>query len=417
MNAAKPLCGMASSLLNGINAVSRFCLDNGRPFITLAEEALLEKSRELTGLDDFGEGDFRRPLGILLQSLEKDADLNLVGRICAHSEILRKLCNRLRMVADRKLHPQICGEQIRRPIFLTGLPRSGTTFLHALLAQDPMSRAPLVWEVMHPSPPPEKASYNGDPRISRTERELKWLDVLMPEMQKYHLIHARYPQECIAITDHSFLSYVFETMYQVSSYRIWHDEQDKRPAYQFHRGFLQHLQWRCPATHWVLKAPSHLMAMEALLDVYPDADVVVTHRDPLKVLPSCASLTEVLRRPFTNRLDRREIAREVSRRWEGSALLAVRFRQDYQAARRRFFDVQYSDLMRDPISSVRGIYQYFDRELTLGAEMAMQRFVAENPKNKNGEHRYSLEEFGLDRETEKRSFQTYMDHFGVLPEP
>ncbi len=416
-SAHKTLCRLGAALLSGVNAFSRFALHSGRPFFSLDEAALLAKSRKLTGLDDFGDHSFREPLGILLRSFEADADLNLVGRICAHSEVLRMLCNRLRMVEDRRRHPGILDEPIRRPLFITGLPRSGTTFLHALLAQDPRCRAPQIWEVMHPSPPPERGSYDSDPRIVHTERQLKWLDVLMPEFEKFHLIHARYPQECIAITDHSFMSYVFETMYQVSSYRAWHDGQDKLPAYAFHRQFLQHLQWRCPGTHWVLKAPSHLMALEALLHVYPDADIVQTHRDPLKVLPSCASLTRVLRAPFTNRLHREGIASEVTLRWEGSARLALELRRRNQAMGERFFDVRYLDLRRDPMGVVRGIYRHFNRELTDGAEAAMQRFVTENPKDKHGVHRYTLEEFGLDRETEWRRFRFYTEQYGIDPEP
>jgi hypothetical protein len=412
----KPLCAVGASLLSGVNAVSRTLLNNGRSFVKLDEAGLIAESRKRTGLNDFGGEAFRKPLGILLQSFEKDADLNLVGRICVHSQILRLLCNRLCMVEDRERHPEICDEQILRPIFITGLPRSGSTFLHAVLAQDPRCRAPQVWEVMSPSPPPERTSYNSDPRIAQTERQLKWLDVLMPEFEKSHMIHATYPQECIAITDHSFMSYVFESMYQVSSYRIWHDNQDKRPAYEIHRLFLQHLQWLCPGTHWVLKAPSHLMALDALLAVYPDADIVMTHRDPLKVLPSCASLTKILRQPFTNRLDREALRSDVNLRWEGSARLAMQLRHENPALRERFFDVLYPDLKKDPMAVVREIYRYFDRELTLEAETAMQRFVAENPKNKNGEHRYSLEEFGFDRETERRRFQFYTEEYGITPE-
>jgi hypothetical protein len=412
----KPLCAVGSSLLCGVNTVSRTFLNNGRSFVTLDEEALIEKSRERTGLDDFGGDAFREPLGILLKSFEKDADLNLVGRICVHSQILRLLSNRLRMVEDRKRHPEIRDERILRPIFITGLPRSGSTFLHAVLAQDPRCRAPQVWEVMCPSPPPESASYSSDPRIAQTERDLKWLDVLMPEFEKSHMIHATYPQECIAITDHSFLSYVFESMYQVSSYRCWHDVQDKRPAYEIHRQFLQHLQWRCPGTHWVLKAPSHLMALDSLLAVYPDAEIVMTHRDPLKVLPSCASLTRILREPFTNRLDREALRSDVNLRWEGSARLAMKIRSENPALGESFYDVLYPDLKKDPMAVVREIYCYFDRELTHDAETAMQRFVAENPKNKKGEHRYSLEEFGFDRETERQRFQFYTDFYGITPE-
>jgi hypothetical protein len=412
----KTFCTLGSAVLSGTNGVCRSFLANGRPFVKLDEADLLETSRTRTGFDDFGDDIFREPLRILLDSFERDADLNLVGRICARSEITRMLCNRLYMIADSKHHPEIHEEQIQRPLFITGLPRSGSTFLHTLLAQDPRCRAPRMWEVMHPSPPPERRTYDSDPRIGRTERQLKWLDVLMPEFEKFHMIHARYPQECIAITDHAFLSYVFETMYQVSSYRDWHDQQDKRPAYEFHRRFLQHLQWHCPGSHWVLKAPSHLMALEALLAVYPDADIVMTHRDPLKVLPSCSSLTRVLRAPFTNRLRGEGIGNEVSERWEGSTRYAMRFREEHHELRQRFYDVQYHDLKKDPLAVVRGIYGYFGRELGPDAEEAMQRFAAANPKDGHGVHRYTLDEFGLDRDAERSRFQFYTDFFGIAPE-
>lgn len=410
------LCSAGTSLLSGVNAFSRIALDNGSKFVNLDEANLLKTSQEMTGLDDFGDDSFRTPLGILLDSFEKDADLNLVGRICVRSEITRKLCNRLWMVADHKQHPEILEEQILRPLFITGLPRSGSTFLHTLLAQDPRCRTPQIWEVMYPYPSPETATYDSDPRIGLTEQQLKWLDVLMPEFEKYHMIHARYPQECIAITDHSFLSYVFESMYYVSSYRQWHDQQDKRPAYAFHRLFLQYLQWRCPGTHWVLKAPSHLMALDALLAVYPDANIVVTHRDPLKVLPSCSSLAQVLRAPFTNQLHRDAIGSEVSKRWEESTRDAMRVRQEHQSKQKNFHDVFYPDLMKNPMAVVRGIYENFGRELSRDAEEAMQRFVERNPKDKNGAHRYTLEAFGLDRDIERHKFQFYTDYYGIAQE-
>lgn len=403
-------------LLTGINSFNHYFQKKGLKLIKLERESLMKKAVTRTGLDDFGDEQFHYPLTVLLQSFEADADLNLFGRISVYSEIIRMLCNRLLMVADRKRFPIIDSEKIVRPLFITGLPRSGTTFLHALLAQDPKCRAPQVWEVMHPSPPPTTASYATDSRIAKTEKELKWLDILIPYFKRVHLIHERYPQECIAITSHAFMSYVFESMYHVSSYRIWHDKQDKKPVYEFHRRFLQHLQSRAPGTHLVLKAPSHLMALESLLNVYPDADIVVTHRDPLKVLPSCASFTKVLREPFTNQISNEKIGIEVSSRWEGSAWHSLQFRRSRPDQQQRFFDVNFTDLERDPMSVVRGIYRHFGREIDGSAELAMKAFIAKNPKDKNGAHHYSLEEFGLDRETEKQRFQFYMDSFAIPPE-
>jgi hypothetical protein len=405
-----------SMLLRLINAAGRRVMKNGFTWTRLDEKTLIDKAREGTGLEDFGDGSFREAFRILLRAYETEAEFNFIGRICVHGDTVRLLSNRLRLMADRRHHPAIADEVIRRPLFITGLPRSGTTFLHALLAQDPAHRAPQVWEVMYPSPPPERASYATDPRITTTARQLKWLDILMPEFKTVHLIGARLPQECIAITSHDFRSYTFESMYAVPSYRAWHDRQDKRVAYEFHRQFLQHLQWRCPGQRWVLKAPSHLLALEALLQVYPDAGIILTHRDPLKVLASCTSFTEVLRGMFSDRVDKVSLAREVRQRWVEGAGLAVQYRQGTGDLQKQLFDVRYAELVRDPMSMVRQIYDYFDLEMTAAAEVAMERFLRANPKDKGGVHRYSLEEFGLNPEAERRRFQFYLDFFGIEPE-
>ena len=399
-----------------IRSICRHLPVNGFSLLSLDEKTLLSKAFEQTRLDDLGDESFHQAFRVLLKSLESDAHLNFIGRACAHGDIFRMLCNRLRVQEDRKRHPQIADQNIGGPLFLTGLPRTGTTLLHALLAQDVSSRAPRIWEVMHPSPPPEKFSYKHDPRISKTARELKWVDIVMPGFKRVHLIDARLPQECIAITGHAFISYLFESMYFVDSYRAWHDTRDKRPAYEYHRQFLQHLQWRAPGTHWVLKAPSHLFTLETLMQVYPDARIIMTHRDPLKVLPSCASFTEVLRGSFTNCVDRKNLGMEIARHWEKGARLAIEFQQRNGNPHGRFFNVQYADIMRQPMAVVRQIYRHFDMELSDETQTAMIRFLAENPQDKYGVHRYCPEEFGLDRDTEKCRFEFYTDFFGIEPE-
>jgi hypothetical protein len=399
-----------------IGSICRLLPSNGSSLISFDKKAFLDSAFKRTGLDDAGDESFHRAFEVLLESLESDAHLNFIGRICAHSDILRLLCNRLLLKEYRRRYPQIADQVIRRPLFITGLPRTGSTLLHALLALDASCRAPQTWEVMHPTPPPESFSYDHDPRIATTARELRWLDVIMPGFKRAHMIDARLPQECIAITGHSFISYVFESMYFVFSYRAWHESQDKRPAYECHEQFLQHLQWRAPGTHWVLKAPSHLFTLETLLQVYPDARIVFTHRDPLKVLPSCASFTEVLRGSFTDCLDRKLLGMEIARHWERGAYLALKFCRSSADSGGRLFNVLYAELLRDPMAVVRQIYRHFDMELTNETETAMRCFLAKNPQNRHGAHRYSLEDFGLDRESERRSFEFYTDFFGIEPE-
>src|SRR5262245_1058307 len=179
----------------------------GRQWIRLDTPHLLSVARRRTCLRDFGEPAVQDPLDRLVQSLEREARLSFVGRLAAREDLTRMLMNRLRIERDRLHHPGIAGEQIRRPLFITGLPRSGSTFLHGLLAQDEANRVPLHWEVRAPSPPPQRETYATDPRIEAAERQLRWLFRLAPEFRMIHEISARMPEECVIMLSHSFLSF------------------------------------------------------------------------------------------------------------------------------------------------------------------------------------------------------------------
>lgn len=205
--------------------------------------------------------------------------------------------NRLQLVDDRKQNPGIAAERIVAPIFIVGLPRTESTALHHLRAQDPDTRAPQAWEVMYPSPPPTRATDETDPRIARAVKQLRWLDWLAPDFKAIHPVGAQLPLECIAIMSASFLAARFQTTYNLPTYEAWLATQDMRPAYAFHRRFLQHLQWHAPGARWVLKAPSHVFSFDALLDTYPDARIVQTHRDPVTAVASVASLSSVITEP------------------------------------------------------------------------------------------------------------------------
>jgi hypothetical protein len=387
----------------------------GRPLVSLDPARLLEAARRATGLSDFGEGEFQAPLSLLLRSLEGEARLTAMGRLAARSDLVGLLVNRLRLEEDRRRHPEIALERIRRPLFIVGLPRTGSTLLHHLLAQDPRSRVARAWEVMEPSPPPESGRPDPDPRLARAARRLRWFDRLAPDFKTIHPLGADLPLECIAIMSASFLSPRFHTTYHVPSYQTWLAGEDLHPAYEFHRRFLQQLQWRAPAGHWVLKAPSHVFGFDALFATYPDAVVVQTHRDPLSVLASVASLTLVLQRVFTDHLDPIEIGVEVSQRWSSGLERAMQTRQDGHLDE-RFLDVRYQDLVRDPMAAVRRIYERFGMTLTGPTLDRMQRFLAAHPKDQHGSHRYSLGSFGLDARDLAPRFKSYCEHFGLESE-
>jgi Sulfotransferase family len=383
------------------------------PAVRLDAGMLLEEARRQTGLEDFGEPAVEEPLRRLIHSYEHEAGLTLIGRIAARQDTLRLLTNRLKMEADRRRHPEIAAVEVRRPLFVTGLPRTGTTLLHGLLAQDPANRAPCNWESMFPSPPPDRARHRRDPRIAWAERQLRWFYRLNPDFRKIHLLGARLPEECLIITSHSFLSFQFQTSHRVPGYQHWLEAQDLRPSYEAHRHFLQHLQWRHPAERWVLKAPAHLYGIRALFATYPDAGIILTHRDPLEVVPSMASLHATLRSTFSDAIDPAETGAEATSRWAEGIRRALAERDSGAVPADRFLDVMYTDLVRDPLAAVRRVYRYYDLPFTDAVEGRMRRFLAENPKDKHGAHRYTLEQFGLDRDVELARYRSYRERFGL----
>ena len=373
----------------------------------LHTEALVAAARRQTGLDDFGDETFREPLSRLLASCATEARLNIFGRCALAQDVLQLLTNRLQMQRDREKWPRIADETISAPIFIVGLPRTGTTLLHGLLAQDlDACRAPATWEVMFPSPPP---SLGENKRIKRAERRLACFDLLAPEFRKIHPMSAHFPQECIAIMSHSFMSDQFCAMYNVPTYESWLLRQDMEPAYKFHRQFLQHLQYGRPARRFVLKAPAHLLSMEVLFEMYPDALVVQTHREPLEVLPSAASLTTVLRSTFSDSVDPAAIGREMTKYWEDALEKLLGARNGLRS--HAFFDVDYSDLIRDPIAVVRRIYRRLETELSSAAELRMRTFLKSHAPARYGRHSYSLAEFGMNPLNLSERFSLYRARF------
>jgi hypothetical protein len=399
-----------------VNATGRALGRAGLEPVSLDEEGILTAARRQTGLRDFSGEEFRGALRRLLLDFDREAGLTLLGRFVARRDTVSLLAHRLQLAEDRRRHPGIAKERIVRPLFIVGLPRTGSTLLHHLLAQDPASRVAQAWEVMAPSPPPEAGRYETDPRIARAARQLRWMDRLAPAFKAIHPLGARLPLECMAITSPSFLSQRFHTMYRVPHYQAWLGRQDPGPAYEFHRRFLQHLQWRTPARRWVLKAPSHAHGAHTLFETYPDALVVQTHRDPVAVLASVASLTSVLRAAFADRVDGLEIGAEVTRHWEDGLERLMQIRGEPRLAG-RFFDVHHHELVEDPLGTVRRLYAHFDLGLGAPAEARMRQHLAESPRDRNGTHAYSLAAFGLDPDDLRRRFKAYGEHFGIRAEP
>jgi hypothetical protein len=324
--------------------------------VRLEMEGLLEAARRSTGLSDFGDAAFTDGLGRLLRSLEEEAALTSLGRFIARTDVIQGLERRLQLVDWHERHPEIGAGEIRRPIVIVGQGRTGTTILHELLALDPANRIPLTWEVDHPSPPPERASYESDPRIAATQQTLDRSESLVPTIKRMHRMGAQLPQECVRITSCAFQSAIFVAQWRVLSYANWViNEADMAPAYATHRQMLQVLQWRCPAERWVLKSPGHLWSLDALLDAYPDALLIQTHRDPLRILSSLTSLETVLRSMSSNDIDKAEIAREWSEWMAVGYERSVDFRESGALPASRVVDVQFREFIADPVAAVAKI--------------------------------------------------------------
>lgn len=410
LRAARPL---ALRVLNKTGAALRRW---GVPIVRLDSESLLQAARKSAGLSDFGHDRFREPLERLVESLESEAQLTILGRIIARRDLLRLLEGRLRHVDLRKQHREIEWERIERPLFILGMPRTGTSILHELLAQDPQNRVPMSWEVMFPFPPPETRTFHSDPRIAQVDQHLSGVDRLIPDFKKMHPMGARLPQECAAITQYEFASMIWHTSNRVPRYERWFENADARPVYEAHKRFLQMLQWKAPAERWVLKSPQHLWTLEALLAVYPDARIVQNHRDPLKVVASLVSLVCTLRSLAMEEVDPHEIGLDWTTRLAAGLDHAMRVRDEAKLPESQVLDVPFREFMADEIAMVRKIYEHFGIEYTAEAEKRMRTFLAANAADKHGRHSYDLSLGGLDVATERKRYAAYQSRFEIPSE-
>ncbi len=385
--------------------------------IPLDHDDLLARAKRRTRLSDFGDPPYEEALRILVSACNTEANLNLFGQLAAREHFLELLETRLRLVSQWQLIPEIREESIRSPVFITGLPRSGSTFLHDLFAKDPANRVPLTWEVMFPLPFPKRTKDEPESRIAKAENRLRLMRLINPSVVKAHPIGARLPQECIAILSYSLMSEEFLCMFSIPSYEKWLRAQDMRQAYRFHRSFISHLPCPSPAERWVFKAPDHVYSLDALIDTYPDARIVFLHRDPMKVLGSVASLAMKLRSAFSNHIDPVRTGINEARVLNEVTLKMMEFRDRHPSLSDRFVDVQYPDLVRNPVATVRRIYERFGLTLSADAQRRMYFFLEGRRNRRRPKHVYSLADFGLEPHRKESCFAAYCERFGVGHEP
>ena len=308
-------------------------------------------------------------------------------------------------------------QAIEKPLFIVGLPRSGTSILHELLSQDPRLRAPLSWEVHSPWPPPGAEPETEAGRIQRAEEVFTFWNELVPEYRTMHEMGARIPCECIWLTAHSFRSEEFLGRNPVPSYGGWLATADLAPAYRIHRQLLELLQWKQETPRWLLKAPSHMVALGSLFAEYPDARIIQTHRDPLQIMGSSVNILKALWWMRSEEVDPALI--QASFAGEGLAarlFAALDFRDQGTTDPDQLQDVRFSDLMEDPITTLEAVYEWLEMEFPPAVERAMLDYLEAKPRGKHGKHEYTFSELGLDLGTERDRFIGYQERFNVPSE-
>ncbi len=381
-------------------------------------DSLVDAARTATGLEDLGEPSWQDGLGRLLDDLAGPARLNDLGPTIVESEMVGYLSNRMAILDWRRIHPEVAEGRVDRPIVIVGQPRTGTTILYDLLAQDPANRAPLTWEVDRPCPPPETATYEDDPRIAESDASAALPDLIIPGFTKFHPLGARLAQECVRMTGSDFRSMIFPTQYDVPEYNRWLlREADMAPTYRWHRIYLQHLQSRHHGERWLLKSPAHLWCLGALMAEYPDAVIVQTHRDPVRVISSISALVSLLRSMAS---DHSSVARAAEQYSEDILLgleRSIEARRDGTLPPGQVVDVQFHEFMADPFATIAAVYAAVGLEYTAEAESRMRAFLDTHPGDGGGGgSRYTFAETGLDLASLRDRSRAYQGYFDVPSE-
>jgi hypothetical protein len=374
--------------------------------VTFSADALEDGARAATGLHDFGSGYYREGLERTVEALNTEADLSDMGGVIQHATISNALIQRLKIEDAYANHPEIDDEIIGGPVFVIGLPRTGTTALSQLVAADPQFRSLRMWESQAPVPPPEAATQHTDPRIAQAEAGLQMLNDMFPLMKTLYNSEATAPTECQDLMGMSFRTFHFDGVVRVPGYLAWLMDCDMRETYTFHRRVLKLLQWHCPPTLWHLKTPVHVFALDALVSAYPDAKFLWSHRDPAKVMGSVCSLIRYVRSWSSDRDDAGELGAEQLESWSEGIRRAMDFR--HRVGDDRFADIAFADLQADPVNTLAAGYRSLGLEFTDATGRMVEQWAHEHKPGSRGSHDYDLADYGLTPESVRERFAEYL---------
>jgi hypothetical protein len=378
----------------------------------LVADQLVEEAHRVTGVDRFDSDSYREGLEIFVADYNRQ---NLADELVAITgrDLVGALATRLKVNGYLQRRPELLDRPIERPVFVFGVPRTGTTLLSNLLAADPDRRSALTWEIDDPVPPATSATLKTDPRaLARLEQE-RQIFAAYPDLGKYYRNSAVYPNECIFFMQSDFKALVWESRGRLPEYRDFVYSTDAASSYAYHKRFLQTLQADAPGV-WNLKMPSHGLWLETLLATYPDARLVWTHRDPLTATGSLCSLIAWGQERFVGPPLVDWIAQNMP--WQAAEHANRIMDARERIGEGRIIDVHYADLMRNPIETMRTLYSALGDAFTPQAQAGIQGWLDDNPQDKFGRHEYRLGQFGLTADQVRGRFERYLSRYEVEPE-
>jgi Sulfotransferase family len=385
--------------------------------LTLEPTELMATACAETGLEDFGAGDFVERLGLLCDAMRQEGGFNGAGIMQQHVLILGLLKNRLLIENLVRQHPEILQVQIAAPIIICGLPRTGTTHLHNLMSADPALRSLPYWESLEPVLPAHDVPEAGaaDPRLARTDMALSFLNTALPYFNRMHEMTVEHTHEEIQLLAVDFSTMLFETTAPMPAWRDAYLSRDQRPTYAYLRKVLQVLQWLRGGTRWVLKTPQHLEQFPALVETFPDATFVVTHRDPVSVTASMVTMIAYTARLTRHLVDLEGMGDYWADRLERMLRRCAEERNLLPAD--RTIDVHFDAFMADDLAMVARVYDLAGQPLDERARGSMTSFMAAHPRGRHGAVTYDLGDFGLDPGERRRALAFYTERFAVTIEP